>query len=1026
MKLARTESSVLKPVWAWVIVLIATQVITWLVMAAWWWPNQWTTEVSSVFLRDRVFFPREYDLEIYRSWIIIVLFLGSITVITYQRYQAMRLWLDLISHKRSLMMGIISLGVWFLSWINFRESGPSVLKAMLLMLTMMVNLSILLWPQRALDLLSLGLDRLWPYLRRGHWLSRLSMLAICPIVIKAFSQWTIWFNATTLPYFWPLRSNQWGIFSLSFFIIIFYMGTLLWALQRILNLGITSRRLMMLGASVLGLTLHIFYLKQPIPEMVGVSTAMSWPLMAMIIESLGERRDANHPISDLENDVREWLFIWLGSLWSGLLLLSLKEIGVRLPQVFYPWGVYLGFIFCGIFGGGIIFLIKSKWRLMWRWGFGDSCWLGVWIIVMAIALFKIMYFDQRALLARWALSGSWVVGLIWFIYRRWADQIVSTMRKITISFWWHGLSILVIILLVSVNDVKALTAHVFFGEYFAHSDQYIMGPLWSYVNGGIIDENVYARYGIGTIPIFAWGMRLLGGITYEHFFYVLIFLSMVYFLGVYLVFWKWFRHWASAVLGCLCVIKAHLCFDLAFPFVYTYPQATVTRQLPEIFFILLLIKWAETEKTWFLWAAGLMVGLSFWYMPSVGIYMGAALGFILALEFLRRQYSIAWFFQSSALVGWMIFSAGLLFYLLCGPAIFTAKFWGTSIDFMRMFLLTNTAPLNTFMQNGQGWNLLMFLIIILTYVGTMLWALMKILNQEKVSPFLMVAAALGVYGCGLIEHFVTFSISNNFYTKSLPFFILMIFWLHQAITQLAKIKFKMNWQSHWETIVDKSWFFLNILALIALFSHDAFASYPHLYWKEPLMNPQWARPLPNGAPYLHHKNRLLPQAMLFTFPGANQWDRYLVSEYDLISENGLKQQYEAMSNFSVDARLIRSWTKPNEPVALLCGMEVAILMQAKRKPFFFFFPVLSTLPPWSRALPYDFLDKEEDVRRLLADLDERKPQMVFLHHLMMRDDIPAIYGKTSPGLLQLIVYVRQHYTPVDQGQYLVAMQRKSP
>ena len=92
-----------------------------------------------------------------------------------------------------------------------------------------------------------------------------------------------------------------------------------------------------------------------------------------------------------------------------------------------------------------------------------------------------------------------------------------------------------------------------------------MGPTWAVAHGAVIDVDSNSQYGIGSIYIFVWLMKLLGGVSYLNLFTVLVGGCTVYFILVY-VFCRLLLKNKLLALACwMMAFKAQIAFELAFP-----------------------------------------------------------------------------------------------------------------------------------------------------------------------------------------------------------------------------------------------------------------------------------------------------------------------------------------------------------------------------------------------------------------------------------------------------------------------------
>ena len=78
-----------------------------------------------------------------------------------------------------------------------------------------------------------------------------------------------------------------------------------------------------------------------------------------------------------------------------------------------------------------------------------------------------------------------------------------------------------------------------------------------------------------------------------------------------------------------------------------------------------------------------------------------------------------------------------------------------------------------------------------------------------------------------------------------------------------------------------------------------------------------------------------------------------------------------------------------------------------------------TFPPFADApRTPDFLSDT------IKEFEDRRPEYVFMEKVFLQDTFPAVYQEDNARVLAVVDYVRSHYQPFEQGQYLVAMKRK--
>jgi hypothetical protein len=129
-------------------------------------------------------------------------------------------------------------------------------------------------------------------------------------------------------------------------------------------------------------------------------------------------------------------------------------------------------------------------------------------------------------------------------------------------------------------------------------------------------------------------------------------------------------------------------------------------------------------------------------------------------------------------------------------------------------------------------------------------------------------------------------------------------------------------------------------------------------------------------------------------------------------------------DFPEDVALINRLTRPSERVIVLGSFQVKMLMEAKRKPYFYYFPV-------SQSSQMDVLQfrgvhihtHERMVKTLLA-LETDKPQIVFVERMLISGELPQVYYQRFETLAILVKYFVDNYEPIEQGKYLLALKRK--
>jgi len=137
-----------------------------------------------------------------------------------------------------------------------------------------------------------------------------------------------------------------------------------------------------------------------------------------------------------------------------------------------------------------------------------------------------------------------------------------------------------------------------------------------------------------------------------------------------------------------------------------------------------------------------------------------------------------------------------------------------------------------------------------------------------------------------------------------------------------------------------------------------------------------------------------------------------------------KKFYKEEFKFDQDAALIKKLTAPSERVPLISSFETAILMEAGRKPFFYYFPLIESSQMKLAHFRGTYLHTFERMRKTLDQITKAKPQYVFIERKLFNRQIPPQYYQHYQTLEILVDYLAADYAVAEEGQYLVALKRK--
>jgi len=640
---------------------------------------------------------------------------------------------------------------------------------------------------------------------------------------------------------------------------------------------------------------------------------------------------------------------------------------------------YTAFILFGIVAqaGGMIFLKKQLQDL----GFIKKLmpfiimqWM--WVLIEATAAFKIFAFGNPAW-ARWFLYLSmvlWAGNLIfWPEVKNFFGRLnrwVLVPKKVSIARRWFDilLPVLMVILLWPA-DMHKMLAHIFAWDNFFHFDFFVMSPGWAYLHGLHINMDVNSNYNVVMPAFLSTLAKCFGGFTYENVLRWVVILTLAYFVAA----WGFLRYWLGssllAAFGFLLAIKLMMFHWGVLPVLWRFPSATPVRYLFDLVPMFFIYKHAVTGREKFLWLAAASTGLMIAFMSEVGVYLTVAFyayGFMLmTIPATRRVFLRT--VGIRRIIGLVLLPglcAFLLLWMVEGKSVWGNIFWANTTEYARLFLNGfGSLPYSDGLADKQFFAFCMGFVIPAVYVLTvMIIGSLLYLGQIEIEQAFIVY--LCIYGLGMYHYFVYRSAVTSYYVVCLPFVFVLCFWVQQMVKILS---------AKWQRIA------LSVLVILTFGS--------------------------------------LVTGYLFTFyPNILN-----LAGLDLTQEVNL---YQHEFNFDGDVALIDHLTAPDERVALVSSYETGILMQANRRPFFYFFPMVYSEPMENLDFKGTELLTVDRLKKTLGQLEEEKPMYVFVEKKLISGQLPVAYYQHYQSLAILIEYLIKQYQPVAQGQWLWALKRK--
>ena len=609
------------------------------------------------------------------------------------------------------------------------------------------------------------------------------------------------------------------------------------------------------------------------------------------------------------------------------------------------------------------------------WPFVAMQW--VWVLIEATAAFKIFAFGAPQW-AKWFLYLSLIACLLntifWPEFKRGVALVFHWLSKpgaVKLTSRWMDLLLLVsIIILLWPADMNRLLAHVFVWDYFDNLDAFAMFPGWSYLHGLSIDRDVNSNYSV-VVPAFLSTMaRFFGGFNYENVMRLIVICTLSYYVAVWAFLRFWLRSSLLAAFGLLLAVKLQMFHWGILPVLWRYPSATPVRYIFDLLPVFFVFKHANSGREKYLWLAAVTSGLMMAYTMEVGIYLTVGLYayvfMLLTLPSIRTKF-FHWPRDVRKAIGLVLLPlvAGfVLLWMVEGRGVWAGEFWNNFTEFGRLFLDGfGSLPVWDGLKDKQFFSFCMGFIIPAVYVLTMMivGAFLYLRQTETPQTFIVYIC---VYGLGMYHYFVYRSAVTSYYVVSMPFVFVLCFWLQQILKPLT-LQLRRT-----------------ILSVLVLLTFGA-----------------------------------LVTGYLFTvYPNALN-----LARIDWTQEEAF---YKKEFNFAPDAALIDRLTGTDDRVALVSSFEAKILMDADRKPFFYFFPMVWSEPMESLSFQGTEILTFDRMKKTLGSLENEKPVYVFIEKKLFLGQLPAAYYQHYQALTILIRYLAQRYAPYDQGQYLLALKRK--
>lgn len=642
------------------------------------------------------------------------------------------------------------------------------------------------------------------------------------------------------------------------------------------------------------------------------------------------------------------------------------------------------------------------------------------------ACFKMIIYATYPQLASFALSILLILSVIHKIIPRqvhahvsqWGAWVVAPTHIIRLQRWFTIAMPCLIVGILYVPNITGAMARFFIGEQFHHNDSFIFGPAWAYVSGCRLNIDVISQYGVGLPIVITTLAKIFGKFSYEH-----IVMSMLTMIMAYYLIWTWLlnRWLKQPILVCavmLYAIKIQVFNNGVYPFSLTYGSATVLRfWWDSLFFVALWMHISTQQRRWII-AAALASGIQLFYLTSEGVYLYAALGAYLLLYVLRPSETMHFSLLNRLLTSFVtgILPLGIalgLAYCFIGPDVVHAQFWNNMGEFIQYFLSGfGVTPIYQSLLDKEFLASVMGFVVPLVYVMTLLivgslWWTRRIAYRHV---FVMI---LSIYGLALYHYYVARSAASSYYVVALPFAFIVGFWADVMLKRISDARRHMIMLA------------LVVGSAYALITNHLFLIYPNIFntLKNPYVEGTQRSPLKDHKPYFNHLWHEFSNELKVPQNSLGKTDEQLMTESDFKTDKALIDYYNDAINFKTDVDLIQKLTSVHDAVPLISSFEIQLLMQANRKPFFYYFPLVISRPMPMRNFVRTSIYTTDQLKKTINKIQTARPPYIFMEKIFLQRPVPDYFYGQYSSFMYLRDYVLSNYKPMEEGRYLVALKR---
>jgi len=650
------------------------------------------------------------------------------------------------------------------------------------------------------------------------------------------------------------------------------------------------------------------------------------------------------------------------------------------------------------------------------------------VLVETFFLFKFAVFHD----AVWC-NGFYGALIVSALLKTFTPEVIKFLQKFNerlkvethfphLSLGLTASGMVLLALIIWMPDVEGAVARMFCGEHFHHMDWLLMAAGWVHMSGNIIGVDNMSRYGIGApVLVSEIAQRFLGRFDYVNAVIVVMIVSVTYY-------WIWFyalrrilKDTTWALIAIFLGLRLHFFNAESFPCIFTYPQVTPLRCFFDSLFFLSLILYTQSGRMRGLYAASAISGFYMFYITGEGLYALAAFYIFLIL---REIYAVL---NPGGLLSrltrkQMVLLAGMpwvvllvCLWMVVGRHIVEGSFWFNQFEYVRFYQAGNSVALmiNNLAGPFVDRAAIAFVLPVI-YLFILIILLGKLMQKSfKTEGLIMACACVYLLICYHYNAMIATGMPS-YLRNGVMMAMLMVFGLKE---------FTARWDHYHQRLIKLS---CAILVLGMTVSTHQFLLHPNIFnlARNPMTHPVVTQAPFGRKGYFSHLFISYPEAFKLPVNGLGQKEEMLVTENDFANDDQLKEFYRKESDYTEDATLIRSLTSATQQVPLVSSFENLILMQAKRRPFFYTYFMVNSQPRRMRKFPVTILYTKDNLQREIHRIETLKPPYIFVEKTYLVTPFPRSFLYDNEDLVATLSYIFEHYQPYKAGEFLMALKRK--